>query len=264
MSSNEFIDDLAPFEGPLAGLAAAREDLEAFNVLCDAFASACDYEVVRHRDNHSGEEVVSLRYSKRPTPNLRAKATSILSNTRNALDQAVCDAAIATGRKDAKGVYFPVGQNADDLDDAIKHRCKNVHPDIIDFIRACKPYYGGNDIIRYACQIITGAKHRRILGLSLGGKLTHIGGDKNLLIIPPVKFWVNKWSRLKNELEYVRIGPGGYFNMDIRHPVKIVLGEGHPPFEGPASAALGDVICETERIVLGLKAETARIIAGST
>lgn len=259
MSSNEVTDDLAFFEGPLEYLAAAREHLTAFESLCDSFVRSCDYEVVRTRDNKTSEEVISLRFSKRPTPRLRAKATSILSDIRNALDQAVCDAAVALGRKNAKNVYFPLGQNAADLEDAIKGRCRNVHPEILDFIRACKPYYGGNDIVRTACQIITD-KHSRILRLSLGGKYTHLVSNENLFIRSPCKFWINKWNRLKNELEYARVGPGGHFQMDINHPIKVVLGEGHAPFDGPASAALRDIISETERIILGLEAETARIL----
>ena len=232
-----------------------------FEARCAAFCKACNYEVVRKRNNKTSEEVILLRFDRRPTPDLRAKATSVLTGARHALDQAVCDAAIQLGRKDAKKIYFPVAQDAADLEKAIVSRCKGVDTDLLDFIRATKPYYGGNDIIREGCRI-TNDKHVRVIGLSLGGSYTTLISNENLDIQGPCVLWINKWNYITNELEYARIGPGGHFNMDIDHPVSIVLGEGKPPFAGSAATALGDFISETDSIILGIKAETARILAG--
>lgn len=252
-------DHLQPFEGPLAAIEAARENLADFEARCKAFIAECNYEVVRRHDAKTDETVVLLKYSHRPPAALRARATSILSDTRHALDQAVCDAAVKLGRKNAKGVYFPVGKDAIDLEAAIASRCKDVHPEVLDFIRACKPYYGGNDVVRTASSLAT-TKHSRVIQLSLGGKTTYLVSNENLNIRGPFKLWTNKWSRTSNELEYARIGPGGHFQMDIKHPVEVILGEGDAPFDGDAATALSTIIGESERIILGLKAETLRIL----
>ena len=103
------MDDLEPFESPKLLFKGAEKSIPSFEQACDSFVKGCRYDVVRHIDPNTRDEVFKLRFRDRIPGELRLAASHILNDLRHALDQAVSDAAVLLGRRDAKGVYFPIG-----------------------------------------------------------------------------------------------------------------------------------------------------------
>jgi hypothetical protein len=84
--------------------------------------------------------------------------------------------------------------------------------------------------------------------------------DANLYMRSPFIIGGNKWNDIRNELEFARIQLGGYINMNFTISLEIVLGVGEAPLGGPAPTVLGEFAGMCERIVLGIEAETSRIL----
>ncbi|HEY4470809.1 MAG TPA: hypothetical protein VGN21_06525, partial [Stellaceae bacterium] len=147
------MDDLAPFEGPKLLIDGAKATTDEFESGCAAFIQNCTYDVIRYIEPRSRDKVVKVRLHHRVPPALRVSAYRILNDLRNALDQAVCDAAITLGRADAKGVYFPSGKTADDLGREIARKCRGVDPELVAFIAALQPHCGGDDLLYALCKL---------------------------------------------------------------------------------------------------------------
>src|SRR6266550_3587256 len=205
------MDDLAPFEGPKLLVEGAKASVDEFEAGCAAFIKNCTYDVIRYIEPSSRDKVVKVRLHHRVPPTLRVLAYRILNDLRNALDQAVCDAAITLDRVDAKGVYFPSGKTADDLGREIVRKCRGVDPKLVAFIEALQPHYGGDDLLYALCKIAGLNKHQRIIGIGLNhsGFALQRGGHNAYIPhadLRPLPF--NKWNSLRNELELMRFGQG--------------------------------------------------------
>lgn len=257
-------DDLQPFESPKLLIDGAKTSIIDFKSACDAFIQNCTYDIIDHSDPNTGEKIVKLRFHHRIPPKMRVPASGIVNDLRHSLDQAVCDGAMLLGRPNAKGVYFPFGQTLKNLDDEIAARCKNVDPKLVVFIRAFQSHYGGDDLL-YALGSLAGPnKHQRILRISLGSGGTQIVAGEQPWAITSGEggftIGVNKWNELHNELEFARFGKGTTGNIDARPILQIVLGTGEPPLSDPAPTVLDALASKVEGIVLGIEAETARIL----
>ena len=256
------VDNFSPFESPMLLIEGAKTSLVNFESCCNAFIQNCTYDTIRYKDPKSGDKVVKLRFHHRMPPKLRLSAYRILNDLRHALDQAVCDGAISLGRANAKDVYFPIGRTSQDFDREISKKCKNVHPNLIAFIKTCRPYEGGDDLL-YALSRLAGPnKHQRIVGMSINHTGLQLELTSNAFIphadLRPLR--PNQWNELRNELEFMRTGPGAQGHIDPVPVLQIVLGDGAPPLSEPAFTSLNTLASKVETIVLGFEAETARIL----
>jgi hypothetical protein len=152
---------------------------------------------------------------------------------------------------------------------------KNVHIDLVAFIRKFDAHSGGDSLL-YALGSLAGPnKHQRILGISISnnGLAVKVRPGGSGQIVTPFKsvasgfemtgpFVISgNWNELHNELEILRIGKDGNLqgNVEIAPVLEIVIGTGKAPLSGPAAAMFGDFARKVESIVLGIEAETARI-----
>jgi hypothetical protein len=262
----EAADDLAPFESPKLLIEGAKASLLEFEAACDNFIKGCRYEVVSHTDPKTREQVFKLRFKQRMPGALRVKASGILNDLRHALDQAVCDAAIALGRGDAGGIYFPLAKTASDLEGDLKGKLKGVHADLVALLRSFKPHYGGDDQL-YAVARLAGAnKHQRVLRISLDATAGQVFSTDRpgQEIKGPGSIGPFKWNETRNEMHVARIGVGGKMDMDFAPRLQIVLGTGEPPLKSPAASVLSAFASKVESIVLAIEAETTRILGGGT
>jgi ribosomal protein L34 len=256
------VDYLAPFESPKELINGAKEQLAQLEVDCAAFGSICPYEIVTRMDNKAGEKVVALRLKNRLPPRIRRLASSILKEARLALDQAMCDAAIELGRKDAKNVYFPFGKSVADLRAARKDKCKGVDRRIVAFALRFKPYYGGNPLLWSLARLATHS-HQKIIA----ARPHDIGPfirDATPAGRGPLKFAIHRWNDLRNEMEIARILPGGKLGLDPNAvlALEIVFGSSGEAVAGRnVPRSLKDLIGIAEGVVLDLEAETARLKA---
>jgi hypothetical protein len=256
-------DDLNPFESPKLLIDGAKTSIVDFKAACDGFVQNCTYDIIDHINPNTGDKIIKLRFHHRMPPKMRIPASHIVNDLRHSLDQAVCDGAVALGRPNAKGVYFPFGKTAKDLDDEVVNRCKNVNAELVAFVRKFNSHYGGDDLL-YALGSLAGPnKHQRILGISLSNAGVQLGGSGQAWSISSTggfEIGGNKWNDLRNELEFARFGRGTTGNIDARPVIQIVLGTGEPPLSDPAPTVLDTLASKVEGIVLGIEAETSRIL----
>jgi len=83
-------------------------------------------------------------------------------NLRSALDILMNDV-IALSGVTPKGVYFPFANSEGELDGQIKEKMRGASADIIDIVRALKPYRGGNIVLRALHDLDIRDKHISIM-----------------------------------------------------------------------------------------------------
>lgn len=258
------MDDLESFESPKILISGAKTSIENFTSECSSFIDNCTYDIVRHIDPQTEQQVIKLRFHHRIPPKMRIAASHVVNDLRHALDHSVCEAAVLLGRANGKGVYFPFGRTQKNLDEQIAAHCKNVHTDLIIFIRTFKPHYGGDDLL-YALSALAGQnKHQHILRISRGSKGFVIESKDYPWMLNPTAgttIGISKWNDLRNELEFIRFGKSVTGNIDARPVIQVVLGTGEAPLADPAPTVLNAFAGKVEGIVLGIEAETRRIIA---
>lgn len=258
------MDDLALFESPKLLLQGADESISELETGCAAFLATNQYDPVRTFDPNSGDELVKYRFRNRIPGRLRLLAYRIVNDLRHALDQALCDAAIALGRPHGKRLYFPFGRDADNLELRIASDCKGVDGRLLDFIRALKPH---EDKLLHALSVIAGPnKHQRTLRIALDAKGLILDGSLPLSMAGPLQIVAGadaKWNDLRNELLVLRIKPGGSVAAHdaIKPALQIAIGEGKEPLGGPAAAVLRQLMHRVESVVLGLETETGRLLS---
>lgn len=98
-----------------------------------------------------------------PPPALPAIMGDAAHNLRAALDLLAVDL-VRLNKGNTNGVYFPFAVSAAELDRAIKD--KNMHraaPEVVDLVRALKPYSDGNVAMRHVHDLDVMDKHKAIL-----------------------------------------------------------------------------------------------------
>ncbi len=161
------------FESCEALVQGSVEALAAFRALLVADYGRIQGESVA--DNTMVEGVTVLRHSLLGGPSvaLRKKAYDILSDSRNALDQAVfaASAMFTAGTRMGTATYFPLADDSADYETLFvgrKARCRDVPPEVQDVIRPLKPWWSGpgetgNDILRTLGKLSGPNKHQVIL-----------------------------------------------------------------------------------------------------
>lgn len=253
-------DYLEHFESPRLLIGQANAKIVDFEALCFAFCDPGNYEFIDEIDHKSREKVRCLRLKSKIPGAIRLAAYSILNDLRHALDQAVGDAALLTGRKDSKGVYFPVGKSVDDLKLEIKRRCRNVHPEILTFIQNLNVCETGNPRLYATLSLVGPNKHQRLIGIRPRNHLAIENFDP-FGMRGPINFNATKWVPSKNHVELIRLGDGAYLNVKLHVILDVCLGNGEPPLDVTAQTILRELAGEVERIVTSIEAEARRIVA---
>jgi hypothetical protein len=255
--------DLAPFESPKELIQGAKEQLAQLGADVTAFGGNCPYEIITRTDNKTGEKVVALRLQRRFPPRIRRIASSILKEARLALDQAMCEAAVSLGRKDAKGVYFPFGKSAADLRHSRRTKCDKVDRRIVAYAMRFKPSYRGNPMLWTLARLAT-YSHESIIA----ARPQDTGAYMQQAFVSatgPLQLTINKWNDFHNEMEIARLPANGSLtlNPNAPLPLQVIFGESGEAVKGrQVTTALHDLISIAESVVLGMEAETARLKAG--
>jgi hypothetical protein len=262
------MEDLAPFESPKMLIDEAKASIADFKVACDLFVQDHTYNIINEVDRNTREQVIKLRFLRKMPPRLRITASHIVNDLRHSLDQAVCDGAVLLGRKHARGVHFPFAKSAAEFENEAKNRLKDVHSDLVAFVKGFKAHYGGDGLL-YAVGSLAGPnKHQRILQISADntGAKVRMTGNWSFTVSGPaapglsdLSLGLNKWNDLRNELEFIRASPHVAGNIDARPALQVVLGTGEAPFSGPAASVLHAFAGKVEGIVSAIEAETIRL-----
>jgi hypothetical protein len=246
-----------PFESPRLLIAGARHDVENLDTGFKAFVSGCKAVPIEERDPKTRERVGKLRFPQKMPGSLRVLASNALNNLRHALDQTVNCASLQLGGDDRN--YFPFAQDATDLDRLIKDQCKGVPSVLYPLLKGFQPYPGGDDLL-CVLRVSGKNKHREVLELKpeLAGASYRVD---RMTLRGPFRFGSFIWDSAKQELEYARVGPGGYLEGQMKGKVslRITLRDTPAARGEPAAGILDALASRVEGVLLRVEAETARL-----
>lgn len=252
--SSKFVDNFNPFESSLFRIQSAKADVDDIEARLQGFRTTNGKNIIQRIDPDTGEHVLYVRFSQRVSTQLRRQATNIISEGRHALDDAMSDAAVQLGRSDGKGVYFPTCEGACDLEGEIERKCRKVDPAMLNFVRVLEPYKHGKGELIWAMSKFAGVgKHRSLLPLTptITKIAIQVGGSLRPLTPAP-------YPNTDNEFAIAVGSPGSDEKIGIAYDIGVNAKAIGLSFDGNAS--IRDIVGIAERIVLGLKAETERII----
>lgn len=260
------------FESPKLLVQHAREDLGELIAIGKKIFTTTSHDNIVDRDPQTGHKRFKVKYTGQIPSRARYVGSNVLNNLRHALDQAlVASAEALTGRSCGK-IYFPFANSPSDLNgrlrsDAYKDLPVSLHP----ILNALQPYpsgqgyVGGNDFLCAVTKVVGPNKHQITLnpGLDMGPEfrldtLAVTSGQVYRMDIPPV------WDITNGEA----ILATGSDDLDIKYDFKVMFhiafGDAGPMFRHPVIPVLHKFASEAERIVLGLEAETNRILASGS
>lgn len=160
------------FESSKALLSGAREAFADFEkILDDEYKAMPQPEFVMDAEMFPPWSVWRYSLKGRPTTRLRKRAYDVVSDTRNALDQAVYAANRAFGGKaGARNIYYPFADDPTSFEAlfaAKGGRCRDVHPELVPHLRAMTPWWSargsGDNVLRTLGKLAGPNKHQVII-----------------------------------------------------------------------------------------------------
>lgn len=247
-------DNLDPFESPSLLLDAAEISIDEVELGCAKFVADCTGPLRRHKNPQTGEEVIYITLKNVLPSRIRTLTSQIVDQIKHSLDQATCDAAIMLGRPNAKGVYFPIAKTVADFHNEAAHRLRGVDPLLRDYLVQLNTNELGNPGLYNFLKLCGPNKHQRIVGLTAKTNAS-LSASQIGFFSGPMEINVGKWHRTKNEIEWIRVGPGGAFSVSgtlqdaLKPSVRVVLLNGKPPFDKSLPDTLGLFLKEVRGIV---------------
>ncbi len=248
---------LKPFDSSRLLISRAKKHLDDFNSIESGFVSDKPYRTFSENDPETGEELLKIAVGKAPE-DLSPIAFDIVNCLRSTLDHAVFDSARAIGGKPKpKFTKFPFGKTqAQAKSNLDRYKDSEVPKAIRPFLIAFEPYEGGKHALWELNEIRNGKIHRILQSIALVGQGVGTGnGHIGYASFNPV----SEWDDVKGELTFCRVGPGAKYNTKM-HPTIQVIFDDVPRFSGqPAAKILRKFTEITQRIFLGIEAETDRL-----
>lgn len=253
-------DITSPFRSTKRRLARTREHIAKLKAAIEHFYTKDLLKQVVE-DEYVGIEVwnaVKFRQVLDVPDDLGDSAAEAFDAIRSSLDQACSASATALGHKDPKFANFPFADDEGQLENVIKGRCKNLHPEIVNLIRALKPYEEGNRLLWALNRVRRRNQHHVLVDVGLNAqsimvrKLHLIHGDFDL----PMPWW----DKEKREVTVLRSSKRTRFSaLDIGVRVFPVLTDADILTGEPVVAVLDELLSIVESIVMGIEAETVRL-----
>jgi hypothetical protein len=253
-----------PFESPKSLIRHAREDLEEFKAICKSAVTGHDcYANVTDVDPHTGNKTFKIKFTGTIPSRARYTASNILNNLRHSLDQTlVASVEELTGRRSGE-LYFPIAANPNDLAGKLTSR---IPPELHLVIQRFEPYPSGNGYVggnNFLCAVTKTAgpnKHQITLSPCLDVS-PHIGFAQMSAdgVIDGIDLPLH-WDIANNEAILGVTTPNGYISYDFQISFQIAFGDAGPLFRQPIIPVFHEFAGVAESIVLGLEAETLRLM----
>ena len=188
----------------------AETHIEELDSSLNAFLETSPYKVLPKRDPKSKE----IRYylaEKRDVPSeIRLLTGDILQNLRTALDYAVCALVENNGGRITGGTGFPVFDESPSTpeDEArLLGKMKGARDEVIDYVRAVKPYKTTNYAIWRLHRLNIIDKHRLLLTAGLAMTEINLGQHMRATRAPdPLRFTDDMWVAPRNFLVLHNVG----------------------------------------------------------
>lgn len=239
-----------PFYSSKYSIARAKDHIRELDRQIVEFFKSEPYEQVVDLDAERGQEVHKIKLVKPMPIALPGIAFDAASNLRAALDQAIY------AIKPRKNAFFPIAPDLPHFENTVNGRCKHLPIEIVDLLRTFKPYKGGNNVLWALNEICNANKHASIRpvavashGIQYGRMMMNAGAS----ILPAV------WDREKNEMEIIRLSPGGKFEADFDFASRIAICDVEIIDGLPVDAVLNEFARVVEGVVMALEAESRRL-----
>jgi hypothetical protein len=192
-----------PFCSAKLRISRAEEHLQTLNAEIDKFFAKNPGRYVSEPDSNRTQEIHKICFDERLPIEWRILATEIIEHLRASLDHAtVATFFLKTGRLDSNYISFPFCKTADDLDNSIRGRSKDLVPEIKTFLRGFNAYKGGNDLLYSLNKLCNSSKHTLItfvVGAALELEMKSSGDLQQVNFVEECF-----WDSSKNEIIYGR------------------------------------------------------------
>ncbi|WP_157038884.1 hypothetical protein [Rhodopseudomonas palustris] len=244
----------------------AYKNLAEFDKLSESFLADNLCTPIAEIDPETGHLVHKLKVTKELPDRLCYAAYAVVNDLRNALDFAVCASCEVLNGRPAKKAYFPFAEGPKDLEGVFRRDTYSDIPvDLRPFLASLQTYptgdthEGGDDLLRAFAKIANPNKHQ--VPLRLGARnLDGVYTITNMNAIKAIDGFDPYWDRSKNEIVVAKTSPDGSCDYKFGAPFYISFADTGFLSEYPVSATLNEIMTKVDSIVLGLEAETARIL----
>jgi hypothetical protein len=148
----------------------ADHHIREFKSLLGTFRDSHPYVYTAKRDPKTKEIVYSIVEAKDPPPMLSVVAGDALQNLRTALDYLMCATSTANGYTPTIYTSFPILKRVPTTKDEIasfRRKIEGIGQPAEDFIRAIKPYKGGDETLWRLHRLNNRDKHQLLLTVGI-------------------------------------------------------------------------------------------------
>lgn len=204
-----------PFETSRRKIAWAEKRLKELHEEINSFQQQNPYQKLIEPDPDNTGNIVHKMVVTDEIPDSTLNLTAeIVGSLRTALDSAMFDIALATGKTDPRNASFPFAGTIQDMPHALG-RCKDVPSNIHSLCCGLQPYQGGNEALWALNKLNNTDKHRilRPFGTGVFRTRASLSGTGYFSMPDP-----HKWDSAKKEMIIIRLGADTTFdyNFDFR------------------------------------------------
>lgn len=238
----------------------ARADVEDFATGCQTFIDNCQLEFIADYNQEADQTIVRARVRTDIPDELERDAVRLVMEMRATLDKAVNAAAkVITNSGDVRYTSFPFGTCKAEVEGQLRAergQLRNIPKELHEHLLGLAPHMGGNDLLAAFGVFSNPAKHEAVLAVNL--RLLGIGINSGNWHFDRVQII---WNEAKDEAELFRLRG----RLKSYNGLRISCGVAFHDAKGLTDKEVSSTLCEiagmVETIVLGLEAETARIVA---
>lgn len=249
-----------PFDSPRLLVEDALEDIASLKEGVGAFVGKDNWSLVHERHPENGHHIFKMRFKSDVPPKLTVRVYGAARSLRDALDHAIYASALIVLGKEPERTKFLLAPTLGDIKNDIKRgKCRDVHEDIIAFMLALEPHEAGNKSLATLNKLRNKTTHRILspAHLSTGGFGLSVTGDTYIGRMSSL----SEWSATRRTLTVGEISADSTVEGNIVPTAAVILNPSLGLGRTPVVHALTTIAGEVERIVVGIEAETARIIA---
>lgn len=213
---------LPEFESSFLTLERASDHVALFHREAHAYGLSRPLERFTETDD-CGHVTCKYRMIKPIPGRLRAIAADCLNTLRASLDQACYASAVALapGTKPKKA-YFPSASDPTKLENIIKGRSADLHPEIIGITRNLKPYAGGDDEIYFLTTSSASNRHADLVP-AVGNVMPVIFGSYTIIkgTDADIEVFTPKWDAEREEFSFFRIAPSATVDFKVTFGINV-------------------------------------------
>jgi hypothetical protein len=252
---------MADFESPKFLIRQTRANREEFATIIRAHFAANPCHRRTDVDPKTGYKTYKVVLGGPLPDRARHIAASGITDLRHALDQATCIAVEIITGADPGLIYFPFAANPNDLRGRL---AKTIPTELHSVFEGFQPYptgagyAGGSDNL---CKLSKAAQLKHRISCSTGASMQTLKPGDITIFKAEFYFPLFRRDRTNGDLIIGVAAPDGYIDGDFDMTFFIGFQDAGPLTHEPIEGVLAELSTAVEGIVLGLEAETARIVA---